>query len=59
MTGRLGNPLQSADRRLRAAPFQSGDIALIGFEPFRQLRLREVGGGARAQDRGSYRIAAR
>jgi oligopeptide/dipeptide ABC transporter ATP-binding protein len=44
------------DRRLGAAPFQSGDIALIGLEPFCQLGLYELGTGARAQDRGGYLV---
>jgi hypothetical protein len=31
MAGRFGDALQDADRRLRAASFESGDAALIGF----------------------------
>jgi hypothetical protein len=56
--GRFGNALQVADRRRRPAAFQPGDIALIGFDPLGQLRLREVCGRTSAHDRGGYWIAA-
>ena len=45
--------------RLRFTTFKPGNVALIGLEPFCQLRLCEAGGGARAHDRGGDRVAAR
>jgi len=48
--------LQGADRHLRPAAFEAGDVALISFDPLGQLCLRQAGGLARAQDRGGYEI---
>ena len=59
MPRRGRDTLQGADRHLRPAAFEAGDVALISFDPLGQLCLRQAGGRARAQDRGGYEIPAR
>jgi hypothetical protein len=39
---RLGNALQCANGHLRPASLQSCDVALIGFQPVSELRLRQI-----------------